>query len=146
MMQKGSVIDAFQDRATAALLNGRVVPVWDDRGSMRFIAPQQWHRFFLTVGFKAIRANLNRELALDGMEKPADESSKHDPSEQRVTSTDDPVAVDLVALLPLLDPRERWPKDVPLTGCSRPDRAREATARLQLRIAQRTAAGSTISL
>jgi hypothetical protein len=99
---KDQVITELQDRAIAAELNGRVVPVWDGGGQMRFIAPREWHAFFRTLKLRTVRANLNRELDLD--------------QQPDVATTDGSVDVaarqHLQDLIATLDPHEKWPGDV----------------------------------
>lgn len=103
--EKDSVVTAFQKSAAEALLNGTVVPVWDNAGKMHFIAPSLWHGFFGTLSLKTVRANLNRELDTDSLDR-ADDGSE--------TTAADAALRDL---LPLVDPHEKWPVKPPqLTG------------------------------
>lgn len=52
----------LQACATAAGLNGTVVPTWVEAGRMRFRAPRPWHPFFSSLTPEAVEANINREL------------------------------------------------------------------------------------
>lgn len=58
------IISELQARSNAAGLRGTVVPVWDNGGGrMAFIARQNWHAFFRSIGLSWVYANLNRELS-----------------------------------------------------------------------------------
>jgi len=57
------IISELQLRASNAGLKGTVVPVWDNgNGRMAFIAPENWHPFFRSIGLQFVIANINREL------------------------------------------------------------------------------------
>jgi len=60
-----SAIAELQEHASAANLAGTVVPVWDDRGRMAFIAPEKWHPYFKSLNLQTVAANINRELFWD---------------------------------------------------------------------------------
>lgn len=58
------VMIELQLRASKAGLAGTVVPVWDDgNGHMGFIAPSNWHPFFISIDMKFVAANINNELS-----------------------------------------------------------------------------------
>lgn len=61
--QRSQEVSELQLRATAAGLRGTVVPVWRSGGSMKFIAPQNWHPYFRGLSLPAVRASLNREIS-----------------------------------------------------------------------------------
>ena len=93
--EKNCILTELQDRAVALQLNGRVVPVWDDGGNMRFIAPREWHGFFRSLRLATVRANLNRELDLDEIATSANDA-------------DDTGRRELATLIAQVDPHEAW--------------------------------------
>lgn len=61
--EQRSVVAELQARATAASLRGTVVPVWDAGGGrMAFLAPTNWHAFFLSISLTFVWANVNRQI------------------------------------------------------------------------------------
>lgn len=48
--------------ANLAGLAGTVVPVWDERGTMMFLAPDSFHPFFRSIDLAFVAANINRRL------------------------------------------------------------------------------------
>jgi hypothetical protein len=59
---QNSAVHEIQARATSAGPRGTVVPVWNNGGRMKFIAPRNWHPFFNGLSLNWVAANLNREL------------------------------------------------------------------------------------
>ncbi|WP_433693235.1 hypothetical protein [Paraburkholderia phenoliruptrix] len=55
-------IEALQLCADSANLAGRIVPVWQEGNSFRFIAPSNWHPFFKSLSWNFIIGNLNKTL------------------------------------------------------------------------------------
>lgn len=62
--EKNGIVNSLQFHANSAGLRGTVVPVWQSGGSMKFIAPPNWHPFFKSLSWLDIRANINRELSI----------------------------------------------------------------------------------
>lgn len=60
--EQSETIASLQLCASSAGLAGKVVPVWREGSSHRFIAPQQWHPFFKSIGWNQIMASINKEL------------------------------------------------------------------------------------
>ena len=61
--EQSEIVDALQLCATAAGLQGTVVPIWSVGNSYRFIAPPNWHAFFKSPNiYPTLVANINREL------------------------------------------------------------------------------------
>ena len=60
--EQRAVIGELQIHAGAAGLAGTVIPVWEQSGLMRFIAPTNWHPFFRGLNLQWVWANVNREL------------------------------------------------------------------------------------
>lgn len=60
--EQSEIIASLQLCANSAGLAGKVIPVWREGNSHRFIAPQQWHPFFKTFGWDDIMVNINKEL------------------------------------------------------------------------------------
>lgn len=61
---QNSVVKELQARSVGAGLKGSVVAVWDGGGgTMKFIAPRNWHQFFKSVNLSWVAANVNRELS-----------------------------------------------------------------------------------
>lgn len=61
--EQREIIWELQKRSSGVGLAGTVVPVWDSGGGrMGFIAPQNWHPFFRSLGLMAVHAGLNREI------------------------------------------------------------------------------------
>lgn len=62
-----AVIASLQGCAQAAGLRGTVVPVWEGSGGrMMFIAPQPWHRFFMSIDLDVVATAVNRRLICTG--------------------------------------------------------------------------------
>ena len=62
--EQNNIVGGIQARASSAGLRGTVVPVWDGGGGrMSFIAPRNWHAFFLSISLSFVWANVNRELS-----------------------------------------------------------------------------------
>lgn len=59
--QEGTIAE-LQTRAENAGMAGTVVPVWENHGRMKFIAPPPWHPFFGSLNMRAVMANINKEL------------------------------------------------------------------------------------
>lgn len=57
------VIAALQACSENAGLAGIVVPVWQYRGRLRFIAPHNWLPFFESLNWNRIVASVNKELS-----------------------------------------------------------------------------------
>lgn len=57
-----AIIEELQMRASSAGLRGTVVPVWNQSGQTRFIAPRNWHAFFRSVSMGFVLQNINREI------------------------------------------------------------------------------------
>lgn len=61
--EQNQVCASIQACATAAGLQGTVVPVWDDGGGrMAFLAPRPWVPFFQGMSLADVAANINRKL------------------------------------------------------------------------------------
>lgn len=60
---KKAFIAQLQAYAGSAGLAGLVIPVWEGRSGMNFIAPTPWHPFFQSIGMGYVMENINRELA-----------------------------------------------------------------------------------
>lgn len=57
-------VGQLQLAATAAHLDGTVVPVWDaGSGRMGFRAPERWHPFFNGLTLIQVLASINREIS-----------------------------------------------------------------------------------
>lgn len=59
---QAEIIESLQACAISAGIAGKVVPVWREGSSHRFIAPPNWHPFFKSFGWNQIIANINKEL------------------------------------------------------------------------------------
>jgi hypothetical protein len=57
-----ATIGEIQHRARQAGLAGTVIPVWEQGGRMRFIAPPNYHPFFRNLNMSTICRSLNKEL------------------------------------------------------------------------------------
>jgi hypothetical protein len=60
--QQQTTTQALQAYATSAGLKGTVVPVWDDGGRIKFLAPRPWHPFFRSINLAFVAANIKRRL------------------------------------------------------------------------------------
>jgi hypothetical protein len=60
---KNSIIAELQAHARGARLAGTIVPVWESRGRMSFIAPRPWHPFFQSLSMLDVERNINKELS-----------------------------------------------------------------------------------
>jgi len=55
--------EQLEAHAISAGLKGTVVPVWRDAfGTMKFLAPLNWHPFFKGLSYDQVLASLNREI------------------------------------------------------------------------------------
>ena len=64
--EQSKTVLGLQACATSAGLAGVVVPIWEYGGSFRFIAPKNWHAFFLSPGiYQRLLASINKELACE---------------------------------------------------------------------------------
>jgi hypothetical protein len=62
--QQRATIDQLQVAARSAGLAGAVVPVWEtNSGGMKFIAPNNYHPFFKSIGWSFVARNINRKLS-----------------------------------------------------------------------------------
>lgn len=61
--ERDSIIREIQNHADEARLAGRVVPVWDNGGGMKFIAPSPWHPFFRSISLQYVRRNINKTIS-----------------------------------------------------------------------------------
>ncbi len=61
--EKNSFSRALQTFAHDAGMAGTVVPVWDTGGGrMGFLAPQNYHPFFQSIGLSQVAININKTL------------------------------------------------------------------------------------
>jgi hypothetical protein len=54
--------DSLQRCATAAKFTGTVVPVWLEEEQLKFIAPDNWHHFFISIKWNWVLERRNKIL------------------------------------------------------------------------------------
>jgi hypothetical protein len=57
-----AIVTELQAHARGAGLAGKIVPVWESGGGMRFIAPPPWHPFYQSLSIQGVMQNLNKEI------------------------------------------------------------------------------------